>query len=193
MKRIGNAHFEGSTMDDNFKLRWLIKRDLDYIVTLDASCWWQDFRVHQAYRWEPWTETHFLGWLGSSPDCVGLVVETDDQVTSDQGALHFDRVIGYCLYRIRRHGIILERMAIHPEYQRMGAGRKMVERLLFKLRGPRRILTLAVPERNLPAQQFFRSCGIKASGVWSDPGEDGVIMFDFEKERVGVTKAEEVR
>jgi ribosomal-protein-alanine N-acetyltransferase len=71
--------------------------------------------------------------------------------------------------------------AVHPAARRTGIGGLMVDKLVYKLTSHRRQkITLAVRERNLAAQMFFRAHGFKATKMlrnyYEDSGEDAYQM-----------------
>jgi ribosomal-protein-alanine N-acetyltransferase len=82
------------------------------------------------------------------------------------------------LHKTRLH---ILNFAVAPAYRRLGIGRQMIQKLIAKLSSHRRTrVTLAVRERNLPAQLFFRSMAFRAvkvlRGYYEDTGEDAFLM-----------------
>jgi ribosomal-protein-alanine N-acetyltransferase len=115
-----------------------------------------------------WTEEDFLRCLRQR-NCIGMVAE--------QG----EKVVGFMIYELHKAKLHVLNFAVHPSCRRTGVGRQMVIKLVSKLSNHRRTrITLAVRERNLPAQLFFRSMGFRAVRVlrayYEDSGEDAFLM-----------------
>jgi ribosomal-protein-alanine N-acetyltransferase len=116
----------------------------------------------------PWTELDFVRCLRQR-DCIGMVVEFNSEP------------VGYMVYELHPNSLNVLNFAVHREFQRMGAGSEMVQRLISKLAPERRNrIVLQVRETNLPAQLFFRSCGFRALGMlrehYQETGEDAIVM-----------------
>ena len=85
------------------------------------------------------------------------------------------------IYELHRSRLHILNFAVHPEYRRTGIGSQMLGKLVNKLSTHRRQrITLAVRERNLDAQVFFRQFDFKATRVlrkyYEDSGEDAFQM-----------------
>jgi len=70
---------------------------------------------------------------------------------------------------------------VHPEFQRDGVGRSLINKLKSKLSYERRNrITLKVRESNLDAQLFFRAMGFQAVEVlrnhYQECSEDAYLM-----------------
>jgi len=139
-------------------LRWLIRHDMPRVLAIERA----------AFEF-PWTAQEFVRHLRQR-NMIGMVAELDH------------RVAGYMLYELERQQIRLVNLAVDPTAQRRGFGTALVAHLLKKLSpGRRPRLVTAVRETNLPAQQFFRACGLRAIGVWRScyadvPGEDAYVF-----------------
>lgn len=138
-------------------IRWMIRRDMPEVM-----------RTERASFEFSWTEDDFLRCLRQR-NCIGMVAE--------QG----DRVAGFMIYELHRTRLHLLNFAVHPGARRTGIGRLMVGKLVYKLTSHRRQkITLAVRERNLAAQMFFRAHGFKATRLlhdyYEDSGEDAYQM-----------------
>jgi ribosomal-protein-alanine N-acetyltransferase len=124
--------------------------------------------VERASFPHPWTEAEFLHCLRQR-NCIGMVAEQDE------------RIVGYMLYELTTTRLRLLNFAVAPELWRTGVGSQLADRLIYKLHAHRRErITLAVRERNLPAQLFFRAVGFKAEkvlpGYYADNGDDAYLM-----------------
>ena len=138
-------------------IRWMIRRDLTDVLTAE--------RASFEYAW---TEDDFLQCLRQR-NCIGMVAEVGD------------RVVGFMIYELHKNRLHLLNFAVAPAHRRTGIGAQMVSKLIGKLTSHRRSkISLAVRERNLPAQLFFRALDFKAMRVlrnyYEDSGEDAFQM-----------------
>lgn len=126
-------------------IRWLIRRDMAEVLAIEGGSF--EF---------PWLEEDFIRCLDQL-NCVSMVAECDD------------RVVGFVIYELYKSRIHLLNMAVAANCRRRGVGRAMVEKLVHKLsKQRRRRLVLEVRETNLPAQQFYRAMGFRATSVLRD-------------------------
>ena len=144
-------------------IRWMIRRDMPEVLQAER----------QSFEYA-WTEDDFLRCLRQR-NCIGMVAE------------HDDRIVGFMIYELHKNRLHVLNFAVAPAYRRSGVGAQMVSKLVGKLSSHRRSkITLAVRERNLAAQVFFRSQDFKATKVlrnyYEDSGEDAFQM----EYRVGV-------
>ena len=138
-------------------IRWMIRRDMAEVMGAERSSF-----DH------PWTEEDFLQCLRQR-NCIGMVAEEGD------------RVVGFMIYELHKSRLHLLNFAVAPAHRRTGIGAQMVSKLIGKLASHRRSkISLAVRERNLPAQLFFRALDFKAMRVlrnyYEDSGEDAFLM-----------------
>lgn len=138
-------------------IRWMIRRDMPEVLAAEQ----------QSFEYA-WTEDDFLRCLRQR-NCIGMVAE------------HNDRIIGFMIYELHKNRLHVLNFAVAPAFRRTGIGAQMVSKLIGKLCSHRRSkITLAVRERNLPAQLFFRSQDFKAVRVlrnyYEDSGEDAFLM-----------------
>lgn len=92
-----------------------------------------------------------------------------------------DRIVGFMIYDLHPDRLDVLKLATHPEFRRMGFGRRMVAKLVGKLSSPRRTrIVLHTRETNLSAQRFFRAEGFRATEVvrehYPDTREDAYVM-----------------
>jgi [ribosomal protein S18]-alanine N-acetyltransferase len=138
-------------------IRWMIRRDMAEVLATE--------QLSFEYAW---TEEDFLRCLRQR-NCIGMVAE------------HEDRIIGFMIYELHKSRLHVLNFAVHPTMRRSGAGAQMVNKLIGKLSSHRRSkVTLAIRERNLEAQLFFRKQSFKAVRVlrnyYEDSGEDAFLM-----------------
>lgn len=139
------------------KIRWMVRADMPEVLAIE--------RVSFEF---PWFEEDFIRCLRQRT-CIGMVAE------------HDDRIVGYMIYELHKTRIHLLNLAVHPAARRRTVGQQMMERLFGKLSRERRCrLTLEVRETNLPAQLFFKACGLLAThvlkGHYDDSTEDAYAM-----------------
>ena len=138
-------------------IRWMIRRDLTDVLATE--------RASFEYAW---TEDDFLQCLRQR-NCIGMVAEAND------------RVVGFMIYELHATRLHILNFAVAPAHRRHGIGGMMAAKLLGKMVSHRRAkVTLAVRERNLPAQLFFRAQDFRATRVlrnyYEDSGEDAFLM-----------------
>jgi ribosomal-protein-alanine N-acetyltransferase len=85
------------------------------------------------------------------------------------------------IYELHKNRLHVLNFAVATAFRRSGIGAQMVSKLIGKLSSHRRSkITLAVRERNLAAQMFFKSQDFKAVRVlrnyYEDSGEDAFLM-----------------
>lgn len=138
-------------------IRWMIRRDMPEVLQAEQ----------QSFEYA-WTEDDFLRCLRQR-NCIGMVAE------------HQDRIVGFMIYELHKNRLHVLNFAVAPMLRRSGIGAQMVSKLIGKLSSHRRSkITLAVRERNLDAQKFFRKQDFKATRVlrnyYEDSGEDAFLM-----------------
>ena len=138
-------------------IRWMIRRDMPEVLHAEQ----------QSFEFA-WMEEDFLRCLRQR-NCIGMVAE------------HNDRIVGFMIYELHKNRLHVLNFAVAPNYRRAGIGAQMVSKLIGKLSSHRRSkITLAVRERNLAAQVFFRNQDFKATRVlrnyYEDSGEDAFQM-----------------
>ncbi len=138
-------------------IRWMIRRDMAEVLAAEQ----------QSFEFA-WTEEDFLRCLRQR-NCIGMVAE------------HQDRIVGFMIYELHKDRLHVLNFAVATESRRGGIGAQMVSKLVGKLSSHRRSrVTLAVRERNLDAQVFFRMQDFRATRVlrnyYEDSGEDAFLM-----------------
>lgn len=138
-------------------IRWMIRRDMSDVLGIERKSF-----DHA------WTEDEFLQCLRQR-NCIGMVAE------------HLDHVVGFMIYELHKSRLHLLNFAVVPQFRRSGIGAQMVAKLYGKLATHRRSkISLAVRERNLAAQMFFRAQDFRAVRVmrnyYEDTGEDAFLM-----------------
>lgn len=121
---------------------WMCRRHMPEVQAIEAASF--EF---------PWDEDTFAKWLRER-NVVGQVAE------------HGDRVVGYMVYELVKNRIHLNNLAVAADVRRRSIGAQLLGKLQAKLvaHGRTRV-TAEVRESNLPAQQFLRACGFRATAV----------------------------
>lgn len=123
-------------------VRWMIRRDMEEVLEMERRCF--EF---------PWTEEEFIKCLRER-NVIGMIAE------------HDERVIGQMIYELHKDRLHLLNFAVHPEYQRQGVGKRMVEKIKSKLsEHRRRVASANVRETNENAQYFFRQQGFICTAI----------------------------
>ena len=140
------------------KIRWMVRRDLFAVIDIERRCYLN-----------PWSEDDFVGCLRQR-NTIGMVIEDDDET-----------VIGYMVYELHKHRLLVLNIAIDPDYQRQCHGSALICYLICKLSPDRRNrITVDVRDGNLPAQLFFQSLGFRAVAVlkdmYADCDDDAYLM-----------------
>lgn len=138
-------------------IRWMIRRDMPEVLGIEE----------EGFEF-PWSEEGFLRCFRQW-NCRGMVAE------------HDERVVGFMVYELNKTRIHVLNFAVARDYRRSGVGRQMISKLLGKLSPQRRArIIVAVRERNLPAQLFFRANGFRAVSIirnlYQNTPEDAYVM-----------------
>lgn len=149
-------------------VRWMIRRDMPEVLRIEGFCF--EFA---------WAEDDFIRCLRQR-NCIGMVAEILAKNEKD------DRLAGFMLYELHRTRIRLLKFAVHPDLQRKGIGRAMVDKLRTKMSVERRSkVLLEVRESNVDAQLFFRAMGFRAidtlRNFYEETDEDAyVFRLDYQ-------------
>ena len=97
-------------------------------------------------------------------------------------ALCRDQIIGYCCLRLLAGEGEIQRIAVLPEYRRLGIGRKMMEAMVnYATKNQAYAISLEVRESNFAARRLYESFGFAAEavrrGYYHNPLEDALIMW----------------
>lgn len=140
------------------QIRWLIRRDMPEVLDIDR-------RVSPSN--DRWCEEDWLCRLRQR-NCIGMVAEVDY------------RIVGVMCYELHRAELKLLRILVHPEDQRCGHGRALIDRMKEKLQQQRRHkLSMIVREDNLPAQLFLKACGFSCELCHSELFDDWTAGYEF--------------
>lgn len=138
-------------------VRWMVRRDMPAVLDIESA----------SFEY-PWDYEYFQICLRQR-NCIGMVAE------------HDCKIVGFMVYELCKGKLQILNFAVHPDFRRQRVGWAMIERLRDKLiQQERNELLIEVRERNLDAQQFFRSQGFKAVSIlrehYENTGEDCYVM-----------------
>lgn len=140
-------------------IRVMEQRDLEQVAELEKRCFFESwsYRLLEA----------------------GIHSEYDIYYVWEQEG----RILGYCNLRLLAGEGEIQRIAVLPEYRRLGLGRKMMDAMTDYARVNRAsAVSLEVRESNLAARNLYESCGFAAEavrkGYYHCPSEDAVIMWN---------------
>jgi [ribosomal protein S18]-alanine N-acetyltransferase len=120
-------------------LRCLIRRDMPEVLTIE--------RLTE----NRWGEDDFMRCLRQR-NCIGHVAE------------HGEKVVGFIIYELHKYKIRILNFAVHPDWQRGGIGRQMIEKMKGKLSSHRRVeIDAIVPEECLSMLLFLKRQRFRAS------------------------------
>lgn len=139
-------------------IRRMESRDLEQVAVLEQLCFA-----------ESWSYSLLEAGLHSPYD-VYFVWEQEE------------RIFGYCCLRLLAGEGEIQRIAVLPEYRRLGVGRKMMEAMVNYAMAERAYgISLEVRESNQAARRLYESFGFSAEavrkGYYRNPSEDAVIMW----------------
>lgn len=92
------------------------------------------------------------------------------------------QILGYCNLRLLAGEGEVQRIAVLPEYRRMGLARKMMEIMVDYARENHALsVSLEVRAGNLPARNLYETYGFTEEavrkGYYRNPSEDAIIMW----------------
>lgn len=93
-----------------------------------------------------------------------------------------ERILGYCNLRLLAGEGEVQRIAVLPDFRRMGLARKMMEVMVEYARENRAAsISLEVRASNLPARNLYETYGFVEEavrrGYYHNPSEDAIIMW----------------
>jgi ribosomal protein S18 acetylase RimI-like enzyme len=164
-------------------IRYLIRTDFPAVATVERAAHDWPLTVDELQR--TCTNRRVIGRVATVPALpLGGPLSVRRTRAQPQLQPQHEAILGFTLFR--RHGgdaIELLDLAVWPGCRRQGIGRVLLADLFARLAtGPdqRSKLIVWCRESNLPAQLFFRACGLRATtihrGRFSDTGEDGYRM-----------------
>ena len=137
-------------------IRFMIRYDLPTVL-----------RIEQASFPAPWDEPTFIHCLRTR-NVIGMVAE------------HDDRAVGYMLYEMHTHRLVVLNFAVAAEYRRQCVGAAMLAKLRSKLtQDGRNRIVLEVAESNLAGQLFFKTQGFRAVQVIRDYYDNGQAAYQM--------------
>ena len=139
----------------NPTIRPMTMEDLDTIVALEK-------RIFT----DPWSESSFAAELVGKKYSFPLVMELDEKIVAYAVVWHFFDELH------------IANIAVHPDYRRMGLGKKFMEYILEKF-GDAEFAFLEVRPSNTAAVKLYQSFGFKVLSTrkhYYHDGEDALVM-----------------
>lgn len=147
---------------DLLRVRKMDPADLPSVMAIEA----------RNYQF-PWTEGVFKDCFRAM-NYVNWVCEAPD-----------DFIVGYCIISVAVGEAHIMNISVSPDFQRQGAGQKMLEHLIEFARPRAEKLFLEVRPSNIGAVNLYRKAGFREIGVRKGyyPAKDGredAIMFELD-------------
>lgn len=135
--------FPGSVArQDLMKIRRMEAADLPDVLAIETK----------NYNY-PWSENIFMDCL-SALNYICWVCEEPDST-----------VIGYCIVSIAAGEVHILNLCVDPTVQRLGAGRKMLEHMIDRVRSKAETVFLEVRPSNYKAIRLYKSLGFNEIGI----------------------------
>ena len=92
-----------------------------------------------------------------------------------------DLVLGYAIYELRHSSLLINNLAVDPDYQKTGIGRAMIDKLKSKLNPLKRTkLKILIRETNLSGIRFFKNQKFRVMSLirdsYPEENQDGILM-----------------
>lgn len=154
---LSNTPTGEHALQPTLKFRPITVGDLDEVMAIERC----------AYAF-PWSTGFFRQELQTA--CARSILAAID-----------GRIIAYVLFWVLPGAIDIHNIAVHPEYQRRGIARLLLDRVIGEARRQSVIrVVLEVRRSNTAAQKLYESTGFTITGVrkayYSDNGEDALAM-----------------
>jgi ribosomal-protein-alanine N-acetyltransferase len=119
----------------------------------------------------PWQETTFRGEIQNDDISFPLVAVDPAE----------KKIVGYIIYWKIRDEIMINNVAVHPDFRRMGVGESMLREAIERGRGEKvTFVSLEVRISNTSAQALYAKLGFGLIGVrknyYSNPDEDALVL-----------------
>lgn len=141
------------------KIRLANRGDYEQIAELEEVCFI-----------DPWLP-EVLAYSCGRPDTTAIVIEFHGEFA------------GYAIYQLAggdQAGIRVKRLAIKPEFRRMGLGGLLLDDLHGRLNLVRKTLIFPVRESNLQAQVWLKEYAIRCTEISEGYFHDGEAAYIFE-------------
>ncbi|MGY6277595.1 ribosomal protein S18-alanine N-acetyltransferase [Methylomonas sp. MgM2] len=144
---------------DLIRVRKMDHADLPSVLKIEAMNYqfpWSEGVFKDCFR-----AMNYINWVCEVPD---------------------DVIVGYCILSVMAGEAHIMNISVSPDFQRQGAARKMMERVIEYARPRAETLFLEVRPSNVGAVSLYRSVGFREIGVRKGyyPAKDGredAIMF----------------
>jgi ribosomal-protein-alanine N-acetyltransferase len=133
-----------ATVDTRSAIRTFLPSDLRDVVQIERACF--------QFAWDRKDFRDFF----SRPHTFGLVLEADGEI------------VGYLCFHVTSKSVYMTNMGVHPDHQRCGHGRQLLERIKDRAVREGVPAYTVVRESNLPAQLFLKANGFYATQILRD-------------------------
>ncbi len=122
----------------------------------------------------PWREMTFRGELYNRPVSFPFVMVHKYQ----------RKVIGYVIFWCIKERAMINNIAVHPDFRRMGVAEAVMRQVLDQIKkAGANLVTLEVRPSNVAARSLYKKLDFEVLGVrenyYHDPPEDALIMGKF--------------
>lgn len=139
----------------NVQIRWIVRRDVDAIMEIDASCFGSI------------TTCEMLKLLKERQNIGFVVVDGDD-------------VAGFVIYELCKDRLNILKFGIHEDRRKEGFGRALINHMIEKLSpNRRRMICAVISESETEMHLFLKSCGFLAVGVFRNCFDNGLDGYEF--------------
>jgi len=138
-------------------IKWTMRKDLPQMISIEGFCF--EF---------PWDEQIFVEYLRKR-NIIGMCYKDNEIVK------------GFIIYCLQKNHLEILSLAVHPNYQRQGIGKALLDKIVSKIDGERRrFISLNIRETNMGGLKFFAKYGFKAVELvrdfYDDTSEDSIVM-----------------
>jgi [ribosomal protein S18]-alanine N-acetyltransferase len=127
--------------------------------------------IEQSSFPNPWRETTFRGEI------------QNDDISFPLVAVHATekKIVGYIIYWKIKDEIMINNIAVHPDFRRLGVGESILRDAIERGRGEKvTFVSLEVRISNKPAQTLYAKLGFDLIGVrknyYFNPDEDALVF-----------------
>ncbi len=122
----------------------------------------------------PWREMTFRGELYNQPVSFPFVMAHKYQ----------KRIIGYVIFWCIKDRAMINNIAVHPDFRRMGVAEAVMRQVLDQIKkAGANLVTLEVRPSNVAARSLYKKLDFEVLGIrenyYHDPPEDALIMGKF--------------
>jgi len=150
-------------LPDFFSLRRMEEEDISAVLEIE----------NLSYP-NPWREMTFRGEVYNRPVSFPFVMVHKYQ----------RRIIGYIIFWCMKERAMINNIAVHPDFRRMGIAEAVMHQVLDQIKkAGAGLVTLEVRPSNVAARSLYNKLDFEVLGIkedyYHDPPEDALIMGKF--------------